>query len=70
MTSMTQEQFQDALNARVSTIEKVLVSALPKNITMQKTIADAMEYSLMAGGGWQASQTDAHVRSLSVVWRQ
>ena len=47
---MTQEQFQDALNARVSTIEKVLVSALPKNITMQKTIADAMEYSLMAGG--------------------
>ena len=30
--------------------EKVLVSALPKNITMQKTIADAMEYSLMAGG--------------------
>lgn len=50
MTSMTQEQFQDALNARVSTIEKVLVSALPKNITMQKTIADAMEYSLMAGG--------------------
>lgn len=50
MTSMTQEQFQDALNARVSTIEKVLVSALPKNITMQKTIVDAMEYSLMAGG--------------------
>ena len=50
MTSMTQEQFQDALNARVSTIEKVLVSALPKNITKQKTIADAMEYSLMAGG--------------------
>ena len=50
MTSMTQEQFQDALNARVSTIEKGLVSALPKNITMQKTIADAMEYSLMAGG--------------------
>lgn len=49
MTSMTQEQFQDALNARVSTIEKVLVSALPKNITKQKTIADAMEYSLMAG---------------------
>ena len=47
---MTQEQFQDALNARVSTIEKVLVSALPKNITKQKTIADAMEYSLMAGG--------------------
>ena len=32
---MTQEQFQDALNARVSTIEKVLVSALPKNITKQ-----------------------------------
>ena len=25
---MTQEQFQDALNARVSTIEKVLVSDL------------------------------------------
>ena len=39
---MTQEQFQDALNARVSTIEKVLVSALPKNITMQKTIADGI----------------------------
>ena len=36
---MTQEQFQDALNARVSTIKKDIVRAMPKNITMQKTIA-------------------------------
>lgn len=50
MGQLTQEQFETMLAERVEGIEEILRQALPTQITLQKTIADAMEYSLMAGG--------------------
>lgn len=44
------EQFQMEQNQRTEQIAEILNTFLPKQITLQKTIAEAMEYSLMAGG--------------------
>ncbi len=43
-------KFQKQMKERQETIEKVLEKFLPQNPSFQKTIFDAMEYSLMAGG--------------------
>ena len=50
MTKMEAKEFQMQMKERQEGIEKVLVKYLPKNPSFQKTIFDAMEYSLMAGG--------------------
>lgn len=50
MRQLSSEEFESMLAGRVEKIEVVLKEALPDHITMQKTILDAMDYSLMAGG--------------------
>lgn len=50
MNQLSGEEFEKMLDRRVNQIEFTLKEALPERITMQKTILDAMEYSLMAGG--------------------
>ncbi|MCH5267757.1 MAG: polyprenyl synthetase family protein [Lachnospiraceae bacterium] len=50
MRQLNSEEFEKELSERVEKIELILQEALPAHITMQKTIRDAMEYSLMAGG--------------------
>lgn len=47
---MNQEDFESQLDSKTKWIEDNLKKFLPQNITYQKTIYDAMEYSLMAGG--------------------
>lgn len=47
---MNQEDFESQLDSKTKWIEDNLKKFLPHNITYQKTIYDAMEYSLMAGG--------------------
>ncbi len=47
---MEKELFDAHLKEDIAAIEDMLVSFLPKEITYQKTIADAMEYSVMGGG--------------------
>lgn len=42
--------FKDELQNRVHYIEQVLQEHLPQEINFQKTVADAMHYSLLAGG--------------------
>ena len=42
--------FKEALNARVEQIETVMREFLPKEEDYQKTIMEAMNYSVMAGG--------------------
>ena len=42
--------FQDELNKRTEEIEKVLMSYLPQEEGFAKTMAQAMNYSVMAGG--------------------
>ena len=50
MTKMEEKEFQAQMKERQEGIEKVLEKYLPKNPSFQKTIFEAMEYSLMAGG--------------------
>ncbi len=50
MRRMEAEEFQRERDHRLHQIEGWLQEALPQNISHQKTIRDAMEYSLMAGG--------------------
>lgn len=47
---MTEKMFKAEIEQRTALIEKILKKALPENISFQKTIAEAMEYSLLAGG--------------------
>ncbi len=47
---MTEKMFEAELAGKTAEIEEILKKALPEQITFQKTIAEAMEYSLMAGG--------------------
>lgn len=47
---VSKEQFQTEQKQRTEQIVEILNTFLPKQITLQKTIAEAMEYSLMAGG--------------------
>lgn len=42
--------FKEALNARVLEIEEVIKSYLPKEEGRQKTVLEAMNYSILAGG--------------------
>lgn len=42
--------FKDELQDRVHYVEQVLQEHLPQEIEYQKTVADAMSYSLLAGG--------------------
>lgn len=42
--------FQEQMKDKVAEIEVILKGALPQQVSYQKTIADAMEYSVMAGG--------------------
>lgn len=47
---MSQMNFNEELNKRIEYIEDTIVESLPRNDGFQKTIFEAMEYSLMAGG--------------------
>lgn len=47
---MTEKIFKLELEQKTAQIEEILRKALPGNISFQKTIAEAMEYSLLAGG--------------------
>lgn len=47
---VSKEQFQTEQKQRTEQIVEILNTFLPEQITLQKTIAEAMEYSLMAGG--------------------
>lgn len=47
---MSQMNYNEELNKRIRYIEDVIKSHLPKEECFQKTIFEAMEYSLMAGG--------------------
>ncbi len=47
---MEAKEFQKQMKERQEEIEKILEKFLPQNPSFQKTIFDAMEYSLMAGG--------------------
>lgn len=50
MNKMDTEQFQREQEDKLRQIEGILQNALPQEVSYQKTIQDAMEYSLMAGG--------------------
>ncbi len=50
MIRMGTEEFRQEQEKRLHQIEGWLQEALPQGISFQKTIYDAMEYSLMAGG--------------------
>lgn len=50
MRRMEAEEFRQEQDDRLHQIEGWLQEALPQHISHQKTIRDAMEYSLMAGG--------------------
>lgn len=50
MRRMETEQFAIEQQEKREQIEQLLENALPQEISYQKTIRDAMEYSLMAGG--------------------
>ena len=47
---MEKEQFETLLEAKVADTEELILSYLPKVEGFQKTIMDAMHYSMMAGG--------------------
>ena len=47
---MTEQTFQTELQTRVEEIEKILKSYLPKESGYQKTVLEAMNYSVLAGG--------------------
>lgn len=47
---MTKELFEEQLKQKIKKIEALLISYLPKIEGFQKTVIDAMHYSLMAGG--------------------
>ena len=50
MELMEQDSFKKEQEKIISYIEEVLKKYLPKTPSYQKTIYDAMEYSVMAGG--------------------
>lgn len=50
MRQMDAETFEQERKNKLQVIEEMLQKALPQKATYQKTIQDAMEYSLMAGG--------------------
>ncbi len=50
LLKLDNDEFKVEMKTRTAHIEEILKSYLPENITQQKTIYDAMEYSLMAGG--------------------
>lgn len=50
MKRMDMEQFQQEQEEKLHQIEDILQKALPQDVSYQKTIQEAMEYSLMAGG--------------------
>ncbi|MDE6566446.1 MAG: polyprenyl synthetase family protein, partial [Lachnospiraceae bacterium] len=50
MNKLDAEQFQQEQEDKLQQIEEILQKALPQEISYQKTIQEAMEYSLMAGG--------------------
>ena len=47
---MDKEAFNRQLKEETEWIGKITREFMPKDIVYQKTIVDAMEYSLMAGG--------------------
>lgn len=50
MEQLSMEEFVPEQKKRVEQIEEILKGALPGEVSYQKTIREAMEYSLMAGG--------------------
>lgn len=50
MKEMEEAAFRQQMKEKTAQIEEILKETLPKEISLQKTIADAMEYSVMAGG--------------------
>ena len=49
-SAMDKQDFEREMERKVSLIEDVLKDYLPKDVLFQKTIFDAVEYSLMGGG--------------------
>ena len=47
---MENSKFQEVLQAKVYEIEEILKSFLPREEGYQKTVLEAMNYSLLAGG--------------------
>ena len=47
---MEAKEFQALLQTKVSEIEEILKSCLPKEKGFQKTVLEAMNYSILAGG--------------------
>ena len=66
MELMEQDSFKKEQEKIISYIEEVLKNYLPKTPSYQKTIYDAMEYSVM-GGKETSSDDDAPV--IYNVWR-
>lgn len=47
---LAEQEFKQLLKDKTNNIEILLQEQLPQNPSLQKTIFDAMEYSVMAGG--------------------
>ena len=47
---LAEQEFKQLLKDKTNNIEILLQEQLPQNLSLQKTIFDAMEYSVMAGG--------------------
>ena len=47
---MDKNEFEGLYRKKQEEIEQLLVKSLPKQVSFQQTIVDAMEYSLLAGG--------------------
>lgn len=50
LAELSEKEFHREQERKVQEIEQILVQFLPKEVSLQKTILEAMQYSLMAGG--------------------
>ena len=66
MELMEQDSFKKEQEKIISYIEEVLKNYLPKTPSYQKTIYDAMEYSVMAG---KETSSDDDAPVIYNVWR-
>ena len=60
--------FQDELTKRTDEIEKGIRKFLPKEEGFAKSMAQAMNYSMLAGG--ETSQASSDAGNLPAVWRE
>lgn len=61
-------EIKSELDKRISEIEKILEKYLPREEGYQKTIFEAMNYSVRAGGEKASSYVDAG--NLQAFWRK